>query len=244
MPRRDVTDPAGVASALYLAGLHPKKRICHLSDAPLPHDTVPNVQPLFVSAVSPSTFPIPPQLFEAVYAMSLPPLCPAEDLRGILHNVSSCLKPGGALHLVVIDPLPCAHTTGSRLGAWLEQHLLANLRERSRCTSPSTLLPRWLGEASLRGAGSTLTAAKFYASPDNVRRRQPRDPDPAVERLRAERETRAELRSAVGRMLWREVWGEYVTAGSWWWDDAACMAECLELGTFWEYHLVEAVREG
>ncbi|POR35730.1 Uncharacterized protein TPAR_04081 [Tolypocladium paradoxum] len=231
------------ASALYLAGLYPTKRICHLSDVPLPHDAAPNVHPLSVSAVSPSTFPIPPQLFEAVYSMSLPPLCSSSDLHGILHNVSSCLKPGGTLHLVIIDPLPCAHTMGNKLREWLEQHLLVNLRTQSRCTSPSTLLPRWLGEASLRGAGSTLTAAKFYASPDNVRRQQ-RDPDPAIDRLRTERETKAELRSLVGRMLWREVWGDYVTAGSWWWDDAACMDECLELGTFWEYHMIEAVKDG
>lgn len=40
--------------------------------------------------------------------------------------MSSCLKPGGTLHLV-IDPLPCADTLGKRLREWLEQHLLANL---------------------------------------------------------------------------------------------------------------------
>lgn len=55
-------------------------------------------------------------------------------------------------------------------------------------------------------------------------------------------ETRAELRSLVGRMLWREVWGEFVTAKNWWWDDPVCMKECLELGTFWEYHYIQGVR--
>lgn len=45
-------------------------------------------------------------------------------------------------------------------------------------------------------------------------------------------------------MLWTEVWGPFVTADSWWWDDAACVDECVELGTFWEYHMIEAVKDG
>lgn len=56
------------------------------------------------------------------------------------------------------------------------------------------------------------------------------------------KETRAELRSIVGRMLWREVWGEFVTSDTWWWDDPACMQECLELGTFWVYHTIQAIK--
>lgn len=222
--------------------MHPTKRICHLSDKPLPMDALPNVQPLFVSTTSPSTFPIPPGLFEAVYALSLPSLCSSEDLRGIMQKVSSSLKPGGTFYLVVIDPLPRVGTLGRRLRAWLEEHLLANLEQQSRCTSPAGQLQQWLGDVSLRGAGSVLTTVKFYATAENVRR-LPRDPDPGIERLHAERKTKAELRSVIGRMLWRDVWGEHVTTDSWWWDDAACVDECVELGTFWEYHLIEAVKD-
>ncbi|UNI24427.1 hypothetical protein JDV02_010171 [Purpureocillium takamizusanense] len=230
------------ASALYLAALNPKRRICHFSDSPLPHEAVPNVQPLSVAAVSSSAFPIPPQLFEAAYSLSLPAICTTSDLRGIVHNVSSALKPGGTLHLTLIDPLPCANTLGAKMRQWLEQHLLSNLRRESRCMSPSTALPQWLGEASLRATGSTLTTTKFYATLDNLRLQQ-QDPDPAIEQLRAEKKTKAELRSLVGRLLWKEIWGRYVTTDSWWWDDRGCMEECLQLGTFWEYHLIEAVKD-
>lgn len=230
------------ASASYMAGLYPTKRICHLSDKPLPLDALPNVQPLFALTTSPSTWPIPPGLFEAVHALSLPSLCTAQDLRGTLHKVSSALKPGGTFYLVFIDPLPCPETLGRRLREWLAEHLLSNLEKQSRCRSPAAQLPAWLGEASLRGAGSVLTTVKFYATTENVRR-LPRDPDPGIERLHAERKTKAELRSLVGRMLWRSVWGEHVTGDSWWWDDADCVDECVELGTFWEYHLIEAVKE-
>lgn len=229
------------ASASYLAALNPTRRVCHFSDSPLPHEAMPNVQPLSVTTISSSTFPIPPQLFEAAYSLSLPSLCTLSDLRGIVHNVSSALKPGGTLHLTLIDPLPCADTLGGKMRQWLDQHLLSSLRRESRCLCPSMTLPQWLGEASLRAAGSTLTTTKFYATPDNVRLQQ-RDPDPAIEQLRAEKKTKAELRSLVGRLLWKEVWGRHVTTDSWWWENSDCMKECLELGTFWEYHIIEAVK--
>lgn len=92
------------------------------------------------------------------------------------------------------------------------------------------------------------------------------DPDPAIRRLRTELRVKAELRCLVGRMLWKDIWGPYTRPSQgvkgherkndgsdqgdsseikskWWWDDEACMAECLQLGTFWEYHTIEAVRE-
>lgn len=235
MGRRPRLTGRAAASTLYLAASNPTRRICHVSDAPLPHQLLPNVQPLSVAAVAASTFPIPPQLFEAVYSLSLPSLCAASELRGIVHNMSSCLKPGGTLHMTLMDALPAAGTMGGRLGRWLDEHLLGNLAEGGRCARPcSGVMARWLGEASLRAAGSTLTTVKFFATADNVRL----DADPA----RADEATRAELRSLVGRMLWRDVWGAWVTGGSWWWEDAGCMEECLALGTFWEYQLVEAVK--
>ncbi|KOS17352.1 hypothetical protein ESCO_006394 [Escovopsis weberi] len=63
-----------------------------------------------------------------------------------------------------------------------------------------------------------------------------------MERLLAESEVKAEVRSLVGRMLWVEVWGAHITADKWWWEDAACVRECLELGTFWEYHTIKGVK--
>ncbi|RDA88940.1 hypothetical protein CP532_0678 [Ophiocordyceps camponoti-leonardi (nom. inval.)] len=251
--RRSRLDPANVqnilalyeskASASYLAGLYHNKRILHLSDKPLPHDALQNVQSLKATDMAPSAFPIPPQLFEAVYAVSLPSLCSSQELRGLIKSVRACLKPNGTLSLRLIDPLPCAETLGRRMRSWLEEHLIANLEKQGRCSRPTAQLPQWLGEESLRAPGSTLTTAKFYATAESVRRLA-KDPDPAIERMHAERKVKAELRSLVGRMLWREVWGEYVTAERWWWEEEACVEECLELGTFWEYHLIEAVKDG
>jgi hypothetical protein len=122
--------------------------------------------------------------------------------------------------------------------AWLEDHLLFNLERQFRCANPSRLLPAWLGDASLRGDGSTITTVKFKAVPG---------PSQYAEFPKAcshdEQEARVELRSLVGRMLWAEVWGSFVEADNWWWDDPDCIEECAQMGTYWEYSLIEAVKD-
>lgn len=53
-----------------------------------------------------------------------------------------------------------------------------------------------------------------------------------------------ELKSVVGRMLWKDVWGSYVQADRWWWEDESIIEECEEMRTCWEYAVIEAVKEG
>lgn len=106
--------------------------------------------------------------------------------------------------------------------------------------SPSTVFPHLLAQACLRGDGSILTTTRFYAMPGSA---ISRDQDAAKGSVQMENEDKAQVRSLVGRMLWVEVWGSYVTCNRWWWDDPECVAECLELGTLWEYHAVKGVKE-
>lgn len=56
--------------------------------------------------------------------------------------------------------------------------------------------------------------------------------------------TTQELKSVVGRMLWKEMWGGYVEGEKWWWDDESVVEECERMGTCWEYAVIEAVKEG
>lgn len=237
------------AMASYLAALYPSKQIYHLSAAPLSNAKFPNVHPVLVPSVSPSAFPLAPDLFETVYSLSLPALCPSPDIPAVLGNISRCLRRGGSLHLTLIDPLPCARVLGGRMRAWLEEHLLLNLERNFRCTNPSRLFGDWMGSASLRAHGSTMTASKFYAVPESVsKNRRPSSSsgdsdDPFVDG-RDGNEVKAELRCLVGRMLWIEVWGGYVTGDAWWWEDEGCVNECLELGTFWEYKMIEGFKDG
>jgi hypothetical protein len=67
--------------------------------------------------------------------------------------------------------------------------------------------------------------------------------DMAIGEDEAER-TKQELKSVVGRMLWKELWGGYVEGEKWWWDDEGAVEECERMGTCWEYAVIEGVKEG
>ncbi|KAL5083865.1 hypothetical protein Trisim1_000842 [Trichoderma cf. simile WF8] len=229
------------ATVAYLAALEHQKQIYHVSQLSIPkRELFANVHVISVSQVSPTDFPVAPRVYESVHSLTLPSLCPSAYLPGILNNVYKCLKKKGFLRLVLIDPLPRAGTMGKKLKTWIEEHLLRNLAKQAKCMSPSTAFPPLLAEAGLRGDGSTLTTTKFYAVPSSA---TDTDPDMIKDVMQAENEAKAQVRSLVGRMLWIEAWGSHVTASKWWWDDPACVAECLELGTFWEYHTVKGVKE-
>lgn len=193
-----------------------------------------------VSKVSPAEFPVAPRIYESVHSLILPSLCSFSLIPGILSNVYKCLNKQGFLRLILIDPFPRTLTMGRNMKMWIEENLLRNLAKEGKCMSPSTAFPPLLGKARLRGDGSTLTTTKFYAVPSSA---TSRDVDAVQDNVQKENEAKAQVRSLIGRMLWVEVWGPYVTSNKWWWDDPACVAECLELGTFWEYHTVKGVKE-
>ena len=44
-------------------------------------------------------------------------------------------------------------------------------------------------------------------------------------------------------MLWQEVWGRFVRADRWWWDDEDIVKECIKYGTYWQYSHIVAVKE-
>jgi hypothetical protein len=115
---------------------------------------------------------------------------------------------------------------------WLTDNLVLNLERRFQCVTPSKLFPVWMADARLRGDGSVKTKVKFQAI---------HQPNPASGS--DDRRIDSELRSIVGRMLWQEVWGNLVTANAWWWQDQQCVKECLQLGTYFEYFLIEGVKD-
>lgn len=58
-----------------------------------------------------------------------------------------------------------------------------------------------------------------------------------------EEEIKQELKSQVGRMLWKEMWGGFVKGEKWWWEDEKVVEECERLKTGWEYAVIVAVKE-
>lgn len=243
--------PLSTATASYLAAIHHDSIITHLSPTPLSHNLFPNIRPIFSplpSTPSPApSLPLAPASFAAAYSLSLPSALPSQAIPPLLRAVSRALVPGGALHLTLVDPSPAAGSEGPRLRRWLDDsRLLLNVERRFRCVGPTRLLPAWLADARLGVTTAAAVVRRFaaVAGADGgcccyLGAGEDDDDDGDEEGRRV----RLELRSTAGRMLWREVWGTYVNGDCWWWEDPDIVDECLRLGTYWEYSIIEAVKE-
>ncbi|KAK8046151.1 hypothetical protein PG996_014215 [Apiospora saccharicola] len=146
-----------------------------------------------------------------------------------------CSADFGARNL--FDRCLAASTSESILGSYLPIHagtLLINLEQSSRTTYPSETLPAWLGLGRLRGHGSTIVTVSVPAIPEGLDK---------IEGVKKQSSTKTELRCLVMRMLWQEVWGRFVRAERWWWEEEHIVAECTELGTYWQYSHIVAVKE-
>ncbi|KAL8364639.1 hypothetical protein RB595_003768 [Gaeumannomyces hyphopodioides] len=257
------------ATASYLAAAHADSFIYHMSPTPISNDLFPNVLPSALPIVSHASLSTAPDMFSAVYCLSLPSLVASSEIPPLLRTIHRTLAPGGAAHLTLIDPAPAPQSLGPRMRLWLEENLQMNLERKFRCIHPRKLVPGWMADAHLRGACSTITTVKFFAIPP-AHEMSTSHATATLARVtgasastsvcgtddgtasstsslnsvkKADSRVRTELRSVVGRMLWREVWGKYITGGNWWWDDPLCVKECQEMGTHWIYEIIVGIKE-
>ncbi|KAH8652496.1 hypothetical protein BX600DRAFT_553868 [Xylariales sp. PMI_506] len=226
----------GQASASFIAARHPNVTISHLSVQPISPTHFPNVRPLLVPAVSAAAASraLSQHLFSSAICLSLPALFPSAEILPFLRHVNRCLAPGAALRLILIDPQPVAASMGPLLRQWLIEKLLINLEQSFRTTLPSRSLPAWLAVSHLRGSGSTITTVSVPAVPAGLGR---------IRGVREKSAVLMELQCLVMRMLWQEVWSSFVYADRWWWEDEDIVSECAELGTYWRYSHIVAVKE-
>jgi hypothetical protein len=225
-----------LASASFLAALHPQVPLSHLSPYPISPNLFPNVQPILVPAISASAASrsLPPHIYTAVTCLSLASIFPSTEIPPFLRHIYRCLAPGGALHLTLIDPQPVSTSMGPRMRQWLFDKLLINLEKDFRTTYPSGTFPAWLAVSRLRGQGSTIATVSVPAVPEQF----------TDDGTREKPSERQELRCLVTRMLWQEVWGSFVHADRWWWDEDDIVEECMTMGTYWQYSHIVAVKEG
>ncbi|KAI0169495.1 hypothetical protein GGR52DRAFT_592105 [Hypoxylon sp. FL1284] len=223
------------ASASFLAALHPQTSISHLSPRPISPTLFPNVHPILVPVISASagSRPLAPQLYSAVSCLHMPALFPSSEIPPLLRHVHRCLAPGGALHLTLIDPQPVSSSMGPKLRQWLFENLLIQLEKRCRTTFPSGTFPAWLAVAKLRGYGSTITTVSVRAVHGH---------GPKPEDTKDRKSVESELRCLIARMLWQEIWGRYVHADRWWWEDEDIIQECIEKKTYWQYSHIVAIK--
>lgn len=245
------------ATASYLAAIHPESSITHLSPSPLSALLFPNIRPLVSPIMANSVRSVATSHFTAVYCLLLPSLLSSHEITVVLRGIHTCLLPGGTLHLVLINPAPATSSLGPRMRQWMDDNLLLNLERQFRCTNPRKLIPMWLGDIGLRANDSTKITVKFQAVVQKSANRDDKDPEDSKangekdgidnlnggqEELNRDQQAKLELQSRLGRQLWQENWGSYVHAKNWWWDDPNCVEECVNLGTYWEYSIVEAVK--
>ena len=135
-----------LASASFLAALHPQITLSHLSPVPISPNLFPNVQPVLVPTVSSSAAfrTLPPNFYNTVTCLSMPALFPSTEIPPFLRHINRCLAPGGALHLTLIDPQPVSSSMGPILRQWFVDNLLLNLERMFRTTYPSATFPDWL----------------------------------------------------------------------------------------------------
>lgn len=231
----------------------------HISVSPLSPNTYPKIHPLAVP-IATSQLPYAPNTFSSIHAFTLPSLLPASSIPSILKdchrvlttqlpisNISSTFTSplgstpklsgtAGTIHLTIIDPSPLSATLGPHLRAWLDEHLLLNLEQQFRCLSPGRLFTRWLTDAGFHTGGGRIKKKCFLACvEESVKQDTERDGFNADT-------VKLELRSMVGRMMWKEMWGPFVDGKQMWWEDEKVVNECEYMGTCWEYTIIDAVK--
>lgn len=189
-------------------------------------------------AISASAVGVATEAFSAVNCLPIASILPSSDLPRLLQNIFRVLAPGGFLNMVIVDPMP--NSAGPALRKWLDENLIFNLEQQFRCTNPSRNFPVWLLEAGLRAKGSVITTARFQAIiPPGDSSSSNNNNSGGV----SEGATMRELRTVVGRMLWREIWGPFVGADKWWWEVPKIVEECVSRDTCWEYSVIAACKE-
>lgn len=179
------------------------------------------------------------EAFSSVNCLPIASILPSSDLPRLLQNIFRVLAPGGFLNMVIVDPLPNLASAGPMLRQWLDENLIFNLEQQFRCTNPSRNFPVWLQEAGLRAKGSIITTTRFQA----IIPQGHSGSGSSVGSSDSELTTMRELRTVVGRMLWREIWGPFVGADRWWWEVPKIVDECVSRETYWEYSVIAACKE-
>lgn len=196
-------------------------------------------------AISAAAVGVATEAFSAVNCLPIASILPSSDLPRLLQNIFRVLAPGGFLNMVIVDPLPSLGSAGPALRKWLDENLIFNLEQQFRCTNPSRNFPVWLLEAGLRAKGSVITTARFQAiiPPDHSGDSSSNSSSGSSVGNDSEPATMRELRTVVGRMLWREIWGPFVGADKWWWEVPKIVEECVARDTCWEYSVIAVCKE-
>lgn len=150
-----------------------------------------------------------------------------------------------------MDATPERGSMGPRLATWLEERLLYGLEREFRCQRPVMLVPRWAQEAGFKPLpfrnevdAQGLRVQRYSIGKLGLARCL-RVPAAAVER-EGNRDVVAQVGVLVGRALWKDAWGAFVSVDeeeNWWWDSPDVVDECREWKTVWDVGTLYVVKE-
>ena len=219
------------AEVYQLAAMRPKQKIHYLSAdhqraMPLPA----NVTYLSVPQAGIIPFPYPAASFSHIRASTLPSLVPSSRLPQIFKECRRLLVPGGVLEIRIMDASPVRRTAGPQMRTWIEDRVSLNLERLFRCSKPCLLVPNWIADAGFEllggsGIGQMMRMPCAHSNNGSVDE---------------------ELSALVGRALWKDIWGSFVSdepgQARWWWEDEGIIEECLDRKTVFECGVLFAIR--
>ncbi|ETS80521.1 hypothetical protein PFICI_08050 [Pestalotiopsis fici W106-1] len=224
------------SSASFLAGLNPTISLTQIWTVPTQRELFPNLHPVTAPTLQAKLgfSNLKHESFTSVTCLRMGSMLAKYDVPIVLAEIYKLLKPGGALHVTLMDPCPEEQVCGPLMRKWMRDNLIVELEKHARTTSPSRDVPAWMKAAELRGRGSHYTQYHVPVVPAGYDRIQDdKQWEPAM----------GEARCRVMAMLWYEIWGNLIHDCKWWWDDEDILKECAEYGTYFAYFFVTGVKE-
>ena len=183
---------------------------------------------------------------DSISSRSLQLLLRSSQWPAFLQECTRVLRPGGALEVSILDPIP--RNCGTLLREWTTKNVLLGLEKRYLLTHPTTMvIPLWLKDIAelehLSSVKFTFAAATDWPLFSS---------SPATPTAASDQQDNDRLRTAVGRHFYRSLYkkllakarqgqGEVsprerqgITACSWWWQESSIVNECIELGAAFE----------
>jgi SAM-dependent methyltransferase len=196
--------------------------------------SLPNINVFHCAALS-ATIPHASCSFDMVITNLVASTLGSGECLSFLQDCRRVLKPGGSLHLSLLDPFP--QNAGPLLIARTSD-LILNVEMANRSTRLSMLLPMTLS----RVVGLTnIDISKFLIPVVPRSKATSCNTDTQREETVTDEERLEQLECEVGRTLMQTLYGRFSQPEDdkrWWWGDLEVLNECQNTGATFEVKVI------